>query len=197
MCVRWDDFATNAHISSVKGLANICTTIRLGGLSLLGHTARLDGVVPGLKDFALTTKYVSFPTQDGVAPGVVYDTHGWKEDIAAPLDSLMCLATNRQAWRSLRYCPPLLSYTKNLKNLYALLVIIKLYISSRNVSPPERFCSFMISRRMNKSIIMITVPEILETSSALDRGLCGKRFRYFRVIKGSQQVHYGYSGLCQ
>jgi len=79
MGVRWDDLVINTYISSVIGLDIICTTIRLRCLSLLGQVARLDHAVTAWKalDLALKTKNGVLPTQDGVAPRVAQDVHGW------------------------------------------------------------------------------------------------------------------------
>jgi len=110
MFVRWDDVVTYAHIFSVTGLDNICSIIHLRRLSLLGHVARLDRAFPAWKalDLALKTKS-GFPPNPGWRRPWGRPRRTWmyhvKEDTAAPLDSLMCLAADRQAWRSLRYGP--------------------------------------------------------------------------------------------
>jgi len=63
MCVCWDDFVITAHISSVTGLDNICSMIRLRRLSVLGHVERHDGTVPAWKalDLAFKTESVLPP----------------------------------------------------------------------------------------------------------------------------------------
>jgi len=110
MCVRWDDFVTNVHISSVTVLDNICSIIHLRCLSLLCHVSRLDRTVPAWKALNLALKIKSgfFPNPGWLCPqGCRRRT--WmdhvKEDTAAPLDSLMCLVADKQAWRRLRYGP--------------------------------------------------------------------------------------------
>jgi len=104
---RWDCFVINACISFVTGLDNICSIIRLKLLCLLGHVAKLDRAVPAWKalDLKLITKS-GFSRKPGWGrPRVRPQRIDYvKEDTAAPLDSL-CLAADRQAWRSLRYVP--------------------------------------------------------------------------------------------
>jgi len=105
MCIRWDDFVTKASHSSVTDMDNMfnSTIFRLRRLSLLGHVARLDcnsrveGTGPRVNGFLLN------PGHWGCSRRTWVDLV--KEDPAAPLASLMCLAANRQAWRSLRYGP--------------------------------------------------------------------------------------------
>jgi len=77
-----------------------------------GHVARLDHEVPAWKALDVALKAMG-----GAVPSPRWHRHrgrprrkwvdGVKEDAAVPLDSLMLLAADRQAWRSLRYGPSL------------------------------------------------------------------------------------------
>jgi len=58
--------------------------------------SRVEGSGPRVKN----KKMVSLPTQDGVVRCRAWVDH--VKDIAAPLDSLMCLAADKKARRSLR-----------------------------------------------------------------------------------------------
>jgi len=87
------------------------TIIRLRRLSFLDHVARLDHMVPVWKalDLALRTKNVDLHNVEWRhprgRPGSTWLDH-IKDDVAAPFDSLMCLAADRRAWKSFRYGPP-------------------------------------------------------------------------------------------
>jgi len=80
------------------------TILRLKRLSFLGHVARLKHTVPAWKtlDLAVWTKNGVLPNLGRGRPRRTWVDHV-KEEITAPLDSLMCLFADRQAWRSLCY----------------------------------------------------------------------------------------------
>ena len=89
MGVRWNDFVTSDFISSITGLDNVSTIIRARRLALLGHVARLDHVVQSV---------VGVLPSPGYRRPLGRARHTWvnhiKEDIAAPLDSVIHLAAD-------------------------------------------------------------------------------------------------------
>jgi len=95
------------YISSVTGLDDMGTILRLKRLSFLANVARLKHTVTARKvlDLALRTKNGVVPNPGWRRPrGRTWVDHG-KEGTAAPFDFLMCLAGDKQAWRSLCYGP--------------------------------------------------------------------------------------------
>jgi len=112
MGARWFDFVSNASISSATGLGDVGSVICARRLDLLGLVARLDHTVPAWKalDVALRAKGGAVPSprwhQPRGRPRRTWVDHV-KEHVAVRLDSVMLLAADRQAWRSLRYGPSL------------------------------------------------------------------------------------------